>query len=134
MKLFEQINGLKVRVETSERKQFSGTPCTKQRQRQRQLISRRNRTKVCRNCNVTPSLHGNQVTRESLVSWLWKGNPKITRTHVKGQFNGAPLKDVIVSGIKGHIWSYEIFNVWLKNQDAIVDLDKIKTLKYNCLE
>ena len=27
VKLFQQINGLKVIVKTSERKQFSGTPC-----------------------------------------------------------------------------------------------------------
>ena len=27
VKLFQQINGLKVTVKTSERKQFSGTPC-----------------------------------------------------------------------------------------------------------
>ena len=127
VKLFEQINGLKVMVKRSERKQFSGTPCTKQRQRQRQLISRRNRTKVCRNCNVTPSLHGNQVTRESLVSWLWKGNPKITRTHVKGQFNGAPLKDEINQYYRHSV-------LWLRNQNVCIDLDKIKTLKYNCLD
>ena len=55
---------------------------------------------------------------------------------VKGQFNGAPLKDDLVSGIKGHIWSYDNFNVWLNSQDTYLDplRIKIKDLKYNCLE
>ena len=104
------------------------------KQRQRQLIRRPDGTNVCRNCYGAPCLHGKQVTWKTLTQQLSPLITNATRTRVQGQFNGSPLKDVIVSGIKGHIWSYEIFNVWLKNQDAIVDLDKIKTLKYNCLE
>ena len=104
------------------------------KQRQRQLIRRPDGTNVCRNCYGAPCLHGKQVTWKTLTQQL---SPLITnaaRTRVQGQFNGSPLKDVIVSGIKGHIWSYEIFNVWLKNQNVIIDLDEVKTLKYNCLD
>ena len=98
------------------------------KQRQRQLInSCKLRTKVCRNCKTTPCLRGKQVTSENLVCLLWKGKTKVTRTRVQGQFNGAPLKDEINQ-------YYRQSDLWLFNQNVCIDLDKIKTLKYNCLD
>ena len=108
------------------------------KQRQRQLVRRKpDGTRVCRNCYATPCLHGKQVTWESLkqhLSWRFPLIFNGTRTRVQGEFNGAPLKDVIVSGIKAHIWDDDDFNVWLNSQADFLDLRKIKTLKYNCLE
>ena len=70
---------------------------------------------------------------QQLSSLIFNG----TRTRVQGEFNGAPLKDDLVSGIKADIWYNDSFNVWLNSQDTYLDLlhiDEIKTLKYNCLE
>ena len=107
------------------------------KQRQRQLVRRKpDGTKVCRNCYATPCLHGKQVTWESLNQQLSSLFLNKIRTRVQRESNGATLKDDLVSGIKGHIWSYDNFDVGLNSQDTYLDplRIKIKDLKYNCLE
>ena len=108
------------------------------KQRHKQLVRRKpDGTKVCRNCYATPCLHGKQVTWESLNQQLSSLILNKIRTRVQREFNGAPLKDDLVSGIKGHIWSYDNFDVWLNSQDTYLNplhIKEIKDLKYNCLE
>ena len=107
------------------------------KQRHKQLVRRKpDGTKVCRNCYATPCLHGRQVTWETLNQQLSSLIFNKIRTRVQREFNGATLKDDLVSGIKGHIWSYDNFDVGLNSQDTYLDplRIKIKDLKYNCLE
>ena len=115
----------KCRIETTH--VASNNKPTKQGQRQRQLVRRQpDGAKVCMSRNVKPCLHGHRVNRETLMKQLASQLANKTRASLRSlikqaQDNGAPVKDVLMWSIRDHSCWYDKFNVWLKDQSAILD-------------
>ena len=115
----------KCRTETTH--VASNNKPTKQGQRQRQLVRRKpDGTKVCMSRNVKPCLHGHRVNRETLTKHLASLLANKTRASLRSlikqaQDNGAPVKNVLMWSIRDHSCWYDKFNVWLKDQSAILN-------------